>query len=160
MSASNSNSATAKRAIASIRRLCCLGLGGQIAVPALLAELHALIPSTNNHFLWAGPDQELANFYGEGDLLLSMPLYFSEFLNKRERDVILTFSDVMRRNRNSEVRTFYESNLKVDLRTYEHHDFYNLIMRPHGIDFSLQLKVAEHGRGLGMLHVFASKWRT
>jgi DNA-binding CsgD family transcriptional regulator len=35
MRASNSNSATATRAIASIRRLCCLGLGGQIAVPAL-----------------------------------------------------------------------------------------------------------------------------
>lgn len=153
MSAPSPISVSTKRAISAIRRLCCLGLGSQIAVPALLAELHALIPSTNNHFLWAGPDQELANVYGEGDLLLSMPLYFSEFLNKREQDVILTFSDVMRRNRNSEVRTFYESNLKVDLRTYEHHDFYNLIMRPHGIDFSLQLKVAEHGRNLGFLQI-------
>jgi transposase len=30
MRASSSNSATAKRAIATIRRLCCLGLGGQM----------------------------------------------------------------------------------------------------------------------------------
>ncbi len=67
MRASNSNSATATRAIASIRRLCCLGLGGQIAVPALLGELHGLIPSYSNQFFWAGPNQELANIYDEGD---------------------------------------------------------------------------------------------
>ncbi|MDQ6867222.1 MAG: helix-turn-helix transcriptional regulator [Pseudomonadota bacterium] len=139
--------------MAAMRRLCCLGLGGEIAVPALLNELHALIPSTDNHFMWAGPGQEMANFYGEGDLMQSMPLYFSEFHNKRERDVIITFSDVMRRSRKSEVMTFHESALKVDRRTYEQHDFYNVILRPHGIDFMLQLKVAEHGRGLGMLHV-------
>jgi len=57
-------------------------------MPALLGELHALIPSTNNFFMWVGPDQELANVYGEGDILQSLPLYFSEFLNRRERDVI------------------------------------------------------------------------
>jgi hypothetical protein len=140
-------------ATARIRRLCCLGLGGQIAVPALLGELHALIPSTNNHFLWAGPDLELANFYGEGDLMRSMPLYFSEFLNRRDREVIFSLSEVMRRHRKSEVTTFHESSLKVDQPTYERHDFYNLIMRPHGIDFALQLRVAERGRGLGVLQV-------
>jgi hypothetical protein len=86
MRASNSNSATAKRAMNSIRRLCCLGLGGQIAVPALLAELHALIPSYCNQFFWAGPNQELANIYDEGDTILPiLPLYLSEFHNKRER---------------------------------------------------------------------------
>ena len=41
-------------------------------MPALLSELHAVIPSHNNHFMWAGPDLELANFYGEGDLLVSI----------------------------------------------------------------------------------------
>ncbi len=153
MGASSSLSVSEKRAIARIRRLCCLGLGGQIAIPALLGELHALIPSTNNHFMWAGPDLELANFYGEGDLLQSMPLYFSEFHKKREQDVIFTFPDVMRRNRKSEVVTFDECFLKVDRRTYERHDFYNAILRPHGIDSMLHLKLAEHGRGLGILHV-------
>lgn len=125
MGASSSVSASTKRAIAAMRRLCCLGLGGEIAMPALLSELHALIPSTNNHFMWAGPDLELANVYGERDLMQSLPLYFSEFLNKRERDVIYSFSEVMRRNRKSEVMTFHERALKVDQRIYEHHDFYN-----------------------------------
>src|SRR5262249_14369546 len=116
-------------------------------------ELHALIPSNNNFFLWAGPNQEVVNFYGEGDILQSVPLYFSEFLDKREQDVVFTFSEVTRRNRKSEVTTTYESNLKVDRRTYERHDFYNALMRPHGIDLTLELKVFEHGRGLGMLKV-------
>lgn len=153
MSASSSLSASTKRAIAAMRRLCCLGLGGEIAMPAPLGELHALIPSTNNQFMWAGSGQELTNFYGEGDLLQSMPLYFSEFHNRRERDVIWSFPEVMRRNRKSEVMTYYEGFLKVDRRTYEQHDFYNVILRPHGIDFMLHRKLAEHGRGLGMLHV-------
>jgi len=153
MSASSSLSASTKRTIAALRRLCCLGLGGQIAVPALLSELHALIPSTNNHFVWAGPDLEIANIYGEGDFLQSMPLYLSEFVNKRELDIISTFSEGMRRKRKSAVMTFHESAVKVDQRTFERHDFYNLILRPHGIDFILELKVAEHGRRLGVLHV-------
>src|SRR5262249_23837459 len=146
MSASSSHSALTKRAIARIRRLCCLGLGGEIAIPALLGELHALIPSTNNYFMWAGPDLELANFYGEGDTLQSLPLYLGDFVNSREQDVVFSFPEVMR-NRKSEV-TNYHDNLKIDLRTFQRHDFYNLILRPHGIDFGLQIKLAEHGRGL------------
>jgi hypothetical protein len=52
MSASSYLSVPEKKAIASIRRLCCLGLGSQIAVPAILGELHALIPSYSNQFFW------------------------------------------------------------------------------------------------------------
>ncbi|MCI0600175.1 MAG: helix-turn-helix transcriptional regulator [Beijerinckiaceae bacterium] len=153
MGAPSSLSLPVKRKLAAIRRLCCLGLGGQIAVPALLSELHALIPSANNHFMWAGSGEEMANFYGEGDLMQSMPFYFSDFHNKREREVIWTFSEVMRRSGKSEVMDFEECFLKVDQRIYEHHDFYNAILRPHGIDFMLHLKLAEHGRCLGLLHV-------
>ncbi len=85
MSAFSSLSAPTKRTIAGLRRLCCLGLGGQIAIPALLGELHALIPSTNNFFMWSGPDQEVAKVYGEGAILEMLPLYLGEFHNKRER---------------------------------------------------------------------------
>jgi DNA-binding CsgD family transcriptional regulator len=153
MSASSSLSVSTKRRIAAIRRLCCLGLGGQIAMPALLSELHALIPSTNNHFMWAGPNLELANFYGEGDLVQSIPLYFSEYFNRRERDVIWSFSEVMRRTRQCAVMTYHERALKVDQRTYERHEFYNAIMRPHGMDFILNVKLTEHGRPLGLLEI-------
>jgi hypothetical protein len=85
MSASSSLSASTKRAIARIRRLCGLGLGGQITVPELVGELHTLIPSTNNYFMWAGSDLELANFYGEGDILRTVPLFLVSFSTSASR---------------------------------------------------------------------------
>src|ERR1700730_6024579 len=54
MSASSLRPTPDKKAIASIRRLSCLGLGSQIAVPTILGELHVLIPSHSNQFF--GPD--------------------------------------------------------------------------------------------------------
>lgn len=91
-----------KKALASIRRLSCLGLGSQIAVPAILRELHALIPSHSNQFYWAGPNQELVNLYDESDLLLPfIPFYLEEFHNKREREVVFTFTETLRRSRRS-----------------------------------------------------------
>ncbi len=152
MSASSPASVREKRAIASLRRLCCLGLGGQIAVPALLAELHALIPSHSNLFYWAGPNQELANFYGEGDVMASLPVYLSEFHNKRELDVTVPFTELMRTKRNI-VADYRERSMKVDQGTFRRHAFYNTILRRHGLDNSLRLQVAEHGRGVGLLDV-------
>jgi DNA-binding CsgD family transcriptional regulator len=143
-----------KKAIASIRRLSCLGLGSQIAVPAILGELHALIPSLSNQFFWAGPNQELVNLYDEGDVLLPfLPLYLGEFHNKREREIVFTFTETMRRSRRSEVMRYREKTLKVDERKFENHDFYNLVMRPTGIHDALQLTVTEHGRSVGLLHI-------
>jgi hypothetical protein len=109
-----------KKAIASVRRLSCLGLGSQIAVPAILNELHALIPSYSNQFFWAGPNQELVNLYDEGDVLLPfIPLYLGEFHNKREREIVFTFTETMRRSRRSEVMRYREKTLKVDERNFE-----------------------------------------
>jgi DNA-binding CsgD family transcriptional regulator len=143
-----------RKALASIRRLSCLGLGSQIAVPAILSELHALIPSYCNHFFWAGPNQQLANFYDEGDVILPvLPLYMNEFHNKREREIVFTFAETMRRSRRSEVMRYREKTLKVDEKRFENHDFYNLVMRPTGIHDVLQLIITEHGRSIGLLHI-------
>ncbi|MGH6851420.1 MAG: hypothetical protein ACREDD_13395, partial [Methylocella sp.] len=123
-------------------------------MPALLGELHAVIPSYSNQFFWAGPNQELANMYDEGDVILPvMPLYLSEFHNKRERDAVFTFAETMRRSRNSEAFHYRESTLKVDERAFKKHDYYNLVVRPTGIDDVLQLKVSERSRSLGLLHL-------
>ncbi len=154
MSASSIRPTPDKKAVASIHRLCCLGLGSQIAIPAILGELHGLIPSYNNQFFWAGPNQELANIYDEGDVMLPfVPLYLGEFHNKREREVVFTFVETMRRSRRSEVIRYRETTLKVDEKRFENHDFYNLMMRPTGIYDALQLAVAEHGRSIGLLNI-------
>ena len=154
MSASSLRPTPDKKAIASIRRLSCLGLGSQIAVPTILGELHVLIPSHSNQFFWAGPNQELANLYDEGDVLLPfIPLYMGEFHNRREREIVFTFTETMRRSRRSEVMRYREKTLKVDENRFENHDFYNLVMRPTGLHDALQLTVAEHGRSVGLLHI-------
>jgi DNA-binding CsgD family transcriptional regulator len=158
MSPSSCHSAAEKKAIGSIRRLCCLGLGSQIAVPALLRELHALIPSFSNQFFWAGPNLQLANIYDEGETLLPLiPYYLSEFHNKSEREVVATFSETMRQSKNSIVTRYRERTVRVDQRTFEKHDFYNLTMRPSGLDDALQLRVCAHGRPLGLLHISRQK---
>ncbi|MBO0733626.1 MAG: hypothetical protein J2P49_04775 [Methylocapsa sp.] len=154
MSASGLLSAPDRKALVSIRRLSCLGLGGQIAVPAILGELHRLIPSYSNQFFWAGPNHELANLYDEGDVILPvLPLYMDEFHNKREREIVFTFAETMQRSRRSHVMRYREQTVKVEETRFEKHDFYNQVMRPTSIYDVLQLVVAEHGRSIGLLHI-------
>src|SRR5207247_9958228 len=59
----------------------------------------------------------------------------------------------MRKSRRSEVMRYRENTLKVDERNFESHDFYNLAMRPTGLQHALQLAVTEHGRSIGLLHI-------
>ena len=80
-----------------LKPLCCLGLGGEAIMPALLKELHALIPSYCNTFFWADEHQELSNIYDEcPDSTEVGPLYVKEFYNCREREVYRGFSQTMR----------------------------------------------------------------
>jgi hypothetical protein len=50
-----------RRAVARIRQLSCLGLGGEAAVPEMLRELHGLVPAGSNIFAWAGAAGEITN---------------------------------------------------------------------------------------------------
>jgi DNA-binding CsgD family transcriptional regulator len=86
-------------------------------------------------------------------LLPFMPLYLEEFHNRREREIVFTFAETMRRSRRSEVMRYREKTVKVDERNFENHDFYNLVMRPTGLHDALQLTVTEHGRSIGLLHI-------
>jgi len=74
-----------KHAVAYIRQLCCLGLGGQIIMPELLCALHAFIPSAANLFFWADENYQIGNVYFENSGIYSLlPLYFKEFYNSKE----------------------------------------------------------------------------
>ncbi len=142
------------RVIARIQRLCCLGLSDQIVIPQLLRDLQDLVPSHGNTFFWAGPHQELANMYSEIPGAAEVtPLYLQEFHNRRERELLHTFTDVMRTNYTSSACDLYERVLKVDHREFMSSDLYNLICRPIGWERVLHLKIAGHGPGLGDLHL-------
>ena len=63
----------------------------------MLRELHGLVPAGSNIFAWAGAAGEITNVYTEHPGWVHMgPLYFAEFYERREREVILTFSESMR----------------------------------------------------------------
>lgn len=146
---------TERRAVARLQTLCCLGLGGPVAVPAVLAELHALIGSNGNEFYWAGPDQEMTSFYLESEWFTTLqPLYFQQFYERpRERQTALTFREVMRTSFASPVDDFYRRSLKVPLEKFRRSDTYNLLLRPLGAEQRLHVKVTEQGRPVGALHL-------
>ena len=52
---------SASRAEARFKQLSCLGLGGEAVMPALLNELHALIPFFCGNFDFADANGALAN---------------------------------------------------------------------------------------------------
>jgi hypothetical protein len=87
-----------RRAVARIRQLSCLGLGGEAAVPELLRELHGLVPAGSNIFAWAGAAGEISNVYTEHPGWVHMgPLYFAEFYERREREPYVPRIDAPRR---------------------------------------------------------------
>ena len=138
-----------RRAVARIRQLSCLGLGGEAAVPEMLRELHGLVPAGSNIFAWAGAAGEITNVYTEHPGWVHMgPLYFAEFYERREREVILTFSESMRLRDGPAVR-HVDSFLKVDRREFLRSAMFNEILRQVNDHQRLFVAVREGVRGLG-----------
>jgi DNA-binding CsgD family transcriptional regulator len=144
----------AARVEARIKQLCCLGLGGEAVMPALVRELRQLIPAHGNTFFWAGENYEMKNVYDDNPgVLETAPLYFEEFHNKPEREMLIGFTESMQRQ--AGIVSMDEAFL-IDERTYRKSDHYNLLHRPLGYDNFLRLVVRENGRALGALHVWRS----
>ena len=141
----------AKRAatVSDIRQLCCLGLPSQEVMPILLATLHRFIPSYTNLFDWVDENGQIVNYYSEGpDVPESARLYFQEYYNKRECEVMPAFSEEVRRSRgivSSEATSnhaFYRS------------DFYNEVWRPRQVHHKLQAIIHANDRPLGSLVLY------
>ena len=104
------------RVLARLQTLCCLGLGGALAIPAVLAELHDLVGSDSNEFYWAGADLDIANAYMESpDFGAIAPLYFQTFHNRHDNETQLSFAELMRAEYDSPVDDFYHRVLRVPL---------------------------------------------
>src|SRR3984893_2391436 len=138
-----------RRAVARIRQLSCLGLGGEAAVPEILRELHGLVSDGSHIFAWAGAGGEISNVYTEHPGWVHMgPLYFAEFYERREREVILTFSESMRLRDGPAVR-HVDSFLKGWGRGFLRSAMFNEILRQVNDYQRLFVTVREGVRGLG-----------
>jgi DNA-binding CsgD family transcriptional regulator len=152
---------TAPKAAARLKQLSCLGLAREIAIPEMLRELHALVPSYANTFHFADAGGEVDNIYFENtDLVKFWPLYQREvFERPREREFRgLAFSDASKR-----VYGVHElvSVLEVDPATFHKSDYYNLVVRPVGYASNfLRLYFRRNRRVLGGLTVWRAPTAT
>lgn len=143
---------SSRQAEARIRQICCLGLGGVAIMPALLRELHALVPSCSNTFFWTDEKLQLSGICDENpDADQFGSLYFQEFYNRRETEVHPGFTHSMRFDRGVTSR---DSAITVDKSTFYKSDLYNLIFRQLGYDDFLRLIIREGGRPLGALQLW------
>jgi DNA-binding CsgD family transcriptional regulator len=146
---------TAARAEARFKQLCSLGLGAEAVMPALLRELHSLIPACGGSIWLADAKGALANRFFDCNTPAQDRLYFAE-LYSRTREVGYTFADLMRAH--SGVRDTEEISASIgsNLRAWRRSDHYNLLCKPQGIDFALRLVVREHPcrRGVGLLYLY------
>jgi DNA-binding CsgD family transcriptional regulator len=147
---------SAKRTIARFQRLCCLGISGELLMPLLLREIEGLVPSLSSMFLWAGPQQELVNMYATGPAAALLPTYLTEYHNQREREILLTFTEVMRAFWPTEAGDFFARTLKVDRDEFKRSDLFNQLYRPAGGEQVMLLRIREHGKPLGAIGLLRS----
>ena len=136
------------RAEARFKQICCLGLAGEAVIPALLEELHIIVPYYLARVFLIDESGRVTNCYDEHpDFHGIAAVYWQEFHGRRGRELAGTFPDIIRIQIG--VRDFEETldSLKIDLNAFRESDFYDLIYRPPQIDSFIRLIVREGGRG-------------
>jgi DNA-binding CsgD family transcriptional regulator len=140
-------------ALSRFKQLACLGLGGEAVMPALIRELHTLVPCMRSMFFFADDAGRLANVYTESvEHARITQLYVNEFHGRRDRDIPnFSFAEAMR----NQVGVHDLESLRVDEGAFRRTDFYNLLFRPVGRGSNyIRLVMRDRGRGLGLITVF------
>ena len=86
---------TADRATARFKQLCCLGIGGEAVMPALVRELGDIVPSYGAGFFFADEQLRLANSYSNYTTPYYDKLYF-EYFHGRAGDLTGTFPNAIK----------------------------------------------------------------
>ena len=136
------------RGMARFRQLCCLGLESEVVIPALLAELHTLVPSLANTFYFTDAKGETSHIYLENtEFYPLLPIYWELVHERSELSV--------KGNSFSEAKGIFGAHTRqnaviADRAAIMRTDFYNLTERVVGYDPNfLRLIVRHGGRMLG-----------
>jgi DNA-binding CsgD family transcriptional regulator len=133
--------------IAHLRQLCCLGLGGEAVMPALLRELHELTPCDSAAFFWVDAAGEMTNLYAERLLPPElMRLYFARFYDDGEHSFRAGFAKLANGNEPVAGTRFSDGFFRSD--------YYNLIWRQLDAYHALYGVIRENGRALGQLSLY------
>jgi len=151
-SVSDSPTSHTRKAESTIQQLCCLGLSDQVAIPAVLREIHQFVPSYANTFFWCDENGDFTNLYDERPEAADIvPLYLGEFYNQRELEV---FKGWRRFVRGSTRAMDFDELLKVDRRRFLNGEFYDEILSKLGFHWGLHLVATEgeHRPGVLVMH--------
>lgn len=140
------------RAVSRIQRLCCSGLG-QAAIPEVLRELTTYIPSHGPTFFCFSPDYKPDVYTEQSEVAELIPLYFDEFFNRREREVLRTFPEVLQIYYLSPVGYYFERRVKVGHNEFFKSDYYNMLMAPLKWERNLAVGVVGSGRPLATIQI-------
>jgi DNA-binding CsgD family transcriptional regulator len=139
--------------LARLRALCNAGLNGEMFIPAALEALHAIVPSYRNLFDWCDEAGNLVRYWYEGPVDARIAaLYFEQFYNRREAEVMPQFRHAVRHP--GVVRPAEELSTMAFFRSA----LYNEIWRPQGLHTRLEALVrTAQGRTLGSLVLYRAQ---
>ena len=138
------------RSLLALHELCGLGLHAEVLVPAVLEALHDAVPSYRNLFDWTDEHGRLLRYFVEGPIDAAIAqLYFDEFHNRREAEVMPRFEAV----RAAPAGVTGPGDL--DHPGFFASDFYNAIWRPQGFRTRMQAVLrGRQGQLLGQLTLY------
>ena len=137
-------------ALTHICQLCCLGLGGEVIMPALMQALHDYLPCYQTIFFWIGEDGQHTNIYDENiqNNLKVAQLHFGQFHGTTKESECWPGGLAFARGHQELVCTNWYLNRQT-MRT----DFYNEIFRGLNTHYVMFVQAQEQGRCTGMLNV-------
>lgn len=138
------------RALTRIRILCMLGLESHAIMPALLKEMHGLIRSRTNAFVWGDQRRRVESYLSESPdhALPRAAIYRDETLNHLKRVVIAKAMLLLR------VRRQVPSGVtgaQHERRIGCEHGYHGRIARPPECDHALRVAVDHYGSTLGAI---------
>jgi DNA-binding CsgD family transcriptional regulator len=139
-----------RAATAAIRQIAALGLPGTLAAPRIFECLHDCLRYGNAGIVWVGEDGVVDGyFHGSSELRALVPTYASEFMGKREAEVMLPLPEALATEFGP---TPMSHALRVSRAHFYRHDYYGVLMQPFGMDFGIRwiLRHAD-GRPIGMM---------
>jgi DNA-binding CsgD family transcriptional regulator len=141
---------TSPRAEARFRQLCCLGVGGEAVMPALVRELLEIFGCFGGTFFFASEKLKLANIYNNFSTPYFEKLYFDEFHGRPDREPTGTFPFAIRTEfgvRDLDELTAFGG---LDVNRFRRSLHWNELHRPQGLYWPLRLYVHAPGRGRGL----------
>lgn len=134
-------------ALAHVRQLCALGLGGAAVMPAVLRSLRHLVPCDSAAFFWIDGDGHIANMYAERMLApQAMRRYFERHYDGDEHAFRLRLNE-----RAARAEWVAQIDAAADLGSTA---YYEDVLKPLGAARILQGIVHERGRPLGQVSLY------